>query len=1052
MSSLIPIFRTPETNKALREVDARTLDRQVNGRSNAIDRTTALNRLRVAAVTSFTELLGDRTVDAWLRTASAGPITPEPLAEECFASWQGFLNALGEVDSTPSIDDLFFFSIAGFLACKPHEVRDALRRPVFRTWLDGYLDALPRSLWIDRVRAYVSLAILLVVRQSNREDIEKGGAVLRQLAGFQRDTEARWLDQQENQKRDALTLLGFYHLAQSVIRVSEFLLSGTVSTNGRALPDVMAELRRLLVRAEEFLSLAGDSENTQWLVAASMGLVFLRGESIWIQSRGISQRIDQLLEELTQEGRPYPVFSLLPSQQEALRHAFLDRSKLAIVLQMPTSAGKTLLAEFAIVQTFDAYRDEARVVYIVPTRALATQIRRTLAEDLGPLGIRVSAAGSAFEEDPYELKLLSGTDGIIVTTPEKLDLMLRVHPDWFNSLRLVVVDEAHLLHDGERGVRLELLLANLRKEQPESRMLLLTPFMDNADQIARWLSRERGHSINVQWRPSRVLLGLANIIGKHNNWSFRVDWKDPYDSGDPPKSLTIPIGNTKSNVSSNTDRILFLGRKLKPLGTVLALYSASPADAEKAAWSFAKEFRPIATSSQSAQMRLAIALAQHEFGEDSRLADCLKRGVAYHHSSLSPILRYLIEDQIRSKTIGFVAATSTLAQGMNFPVATVLVHSVHKPHDGGTFSPSEFWNIAGRAGRVGMVERGLVVFADSNHKSHLNRYANELKNVLTSALLAILPELRPDRDLKEQYRNFKELRPFIQYLAHAAVSSTPARAIANLEEIIQQSLVNQQVQSPEDSRKLRTIARNYLQQLTGRQPGMLKVADETGLASFSFDELYAKLRNDRVLMSGPREVLEQGEAGLYKLVDILRWLPELDLALGFGAGDMNVQAVAEVINDWIKGHQVHEIAEIFPGSDTTTKRRKAAQYLYSTVSQTISWGAHAYLRGWLMSRPASEQIAPEDRMLPAYVQYGVHTPEAAVASLLGVPRPFAESMGQQYRERSGPLIPENAVAFQAYVESADDSIWQQVVERAGVTGVRSADIRKVFLQMHGMTV
>jgi len=95
---------------------------------------------------------------------------------------------------------------------------------------------------------------------------------------------------------------------------------------------------------------------------------------------------------------------------------------------MPTSTGKTLLAEFAIAQAFEAYKGQARVVYLTPTRALATQIRRTLSEDLRPLGIDVSTAGSAFEEDPYELNLLQMSDGVVVATPEKMDLMLRAHP------------------------------------------------------------------------------------------------------------------------------------------------------------------------------------------------------------------------------------------------------------------------------------------------------------------------------------------------------------------------------------------------------------------------------------------------------------------------------------------------------------------------------------------------------------------------------------------------------------------------------------------------
>jgi hypothetical protein len=555
----------------------------------------------------------------------------------------------------------------------------------------------------------VTIGILLIVRQSNRVDIEAGGSILRELAGFQRELEASWLDQQQNQKREALLLLSLYHLAHAVIRSAEFLLSGSVETDGRTSSDILPELRRYLVRAEEFLSLVGNEENSSWLVSVAIALMFLRASSVWVQSRGISERIDSLLTELTHSGRLHPVFSLLPSQQDAIRQAFLDRSRLAVVLQMPTSAGKTLLAEFAIAQTFDAYRDQTRVVYLVPTRALATQTRRTLSEDLGPLKISVSAAGSAFEEDPYELNLLAEADGVVVATPEKLDLLLRAHPEWFRTLRLVVVDEAHLLNDGERGSRLELLLANLRKEQPEARLLLLTPFMENADQIAKWLSRERGHAINVQWRPSRILLGLSRIEGQRGAWRFRVDWTDPYSTNGRPKPLTMPIGRVKGELgTNNTSRVLFLARKFQPLGTALAMFSASPS-------------------------------------------------------------------------------------------------------------------------------------------------------------------------------------------------------------------------------------------------------------------VYAKLRNDPILATGPQEIMRQGEQGLYRLLEALQWLPELNLALGFGPGRMEIRSVAKAVQGWIDGREVHELAPLFPGDDIATKRRNAAKYVYGTVSQSMSWGTHAYLRGWLMTGVSAEQ-PPEDKMLPAYMQ------------------------------------------------------------------------------------
>ncbi|MCU0527450.1 MAG: DEAD/DEAH box helicase, partial [Elainella sp. Prado103] len=857
---------------------------------------------------------------------------------------------------------------------------------------------------------------------------------------------------QENQKRDALKLIGFYHVAQAVLRTSEFLLVGSVTTDNRSVSDFAPELRRLLVRAEEFLEISSDTETLLWLKSVGISLVELRESSIWVQAKGISERVDRLLEELTEVGRSQPVFSLLPSQQDALRQSLLDRSRVAIILQMPTSAGKTLLAEFSIAQTFDAYRGRTRVVYVVPTRALATQVRRTLAEDLGPLGISVSAAGSAFEEDPYELQLLQDSDGVVVSTPEKLDLMLRAHPNWFNDLRLVVVDEAHLLGDGDRGVRLELLLANIRRELPEARLLLLTPFMDNAREIAAWLSQSRSHSISVQWRPAKILLGIATFSGRKPNRTLTIDWRNPFGRVSP-KSLSFPISIPANRTNNNTDRTVFIAKKFNSLGTTLALFSASPGDAEKAARDFAEEQSVLPKSNITPQLKVAIALARHEYGNNSKLSYCLERGAAFHHASLSPIMRYLIEDQVRARTIKFIAATSTLAQGMNFPVATVLVHSVHKPNNQGNFSSGEFWNIAGRAGRVGMVEKGLVIFPDKNHQEHLDRYSSELTTSLQSALLLILEQIRTDVSPKEQYRNHPELRPFIQYLAHAAANSSPSSAMANLDELIQQSLVNQQVKNSSEARKLRDVARKYLEELIAAKKGAgyLKVVDSSGLGSFSFDELFKKLRKDPVLGRGPSEILSLKEEGIYHLVDALRYLPELDLAVGFGQGEMDVQAVASLVQGWIEGKQVHEIAEVFPGTDSEAKIRKAARYIYSKISQTISWGTHAYLRGWFMRQPQeSTEISPSDLMLPAYIQYGVRTPEAAVASLLGVPRPFAEAFGEEFRRTNGELIPSEAGRFKEFVESADEQRWNSVVERSEVESVNPIDVRRVVRQMQGL--
>ncbi|MCT7973659.1 DEAD/DEAH box helicase [Laspinema olomoucense] len=1047
VDSLNSLYNTERIMEIIRDLDTAKLAKELEAPVDA-NIESASSTLRVAAIAAITDLAGDESLDSWLRQRGASTDDIEERAKQVFVQWNSYLNALVEVDQYPDIDDLTLFSFAGLLARRPNEVRDFLRRPTPRRWLDDLKSAIAGLPWLEQVRSYVSSAVLFVIRQESHADVQAAGETIRQLAELQRQVEAIWLEQQNNQQREALRLLSFYHVGQAVLRTSEFLLAGSVVTDGRSVSDFGAELRRLLVRAEEFLQTTSDWEGLLWLKSVGITLVELRESSIWVQAKGISERIDTLINELTKVGRDQPIFSLLPSQQDALRQSLLDPSRIAIILQMPTSAGKTLLAEFSIVQTFDAYRRRTRVVYVVPTRALATQVRRTLTEDLGPLGISVSAAGSAFEEDPYELQLLQDTDGVVVATPEKLDLMLRAHFDWFNDLRLVVIDEAHLLGNGDRGVRLELLLANIRRELPEARLLLLTPFMDNAKQIAAWLSQSRGQSISVHWRPAKIILGMAGFSGRTPNRKLTVEWTNPF--GANPKPLSIPTSVSAKETSSNTDRIVFLAKRFSRLGTTLAMFSASPADAEKAASKFAEQQEVVDSEQLTPQLKVAIALARHEYGEDSRLAYCLERGVAFHHSALSPIMRYLIEDQMRAKTINFVAATSTLAQGMNFPVATVLVHSVHKPQGKGNFSSGEFWNIAGRAGRVGMVEKGLVIFSQKSHQEHLERYTRELTESLQSALLLVLDKLSPNESLKDLYRNHSELRPFIQYLAHSAANSSPESAMVNLEELLQQSLANQQVRSSVEARKLRDVSRRYLQELTGRNIGFLKIADSTGLGSFSFDQLYATLQDDSVLKSGPREILSRRENGLSHLIDALRSLPELDLAVGIGTGQMSVQAVAELVQGWIDGKQAHELAEVFSGNDDEVKIRQAAKYLYGTVSQTMSWGTHAYLRGWSMGQPQrNSETDPSDAMLAAYIQYGVRTPEAAVASLLGVPRPFAEAFSEEYRQKFGQLRPLDASQFKEFVESADEQRWNAVVERAEVESISSSDMRRVVRQMQG---
>src|SRR5262249_34936864 len=106
-----------------------------------------------------------------------------------------------------------------------------------------------------------------------------------------------------------------------------------------------------------------------------------------------------------------------------------------------------------------------------------------------------------------------------------------------------------------------------------------------------------------------------------------------------------------------------------------------------------------------------------EMYSDVPMRALLKHRIAYHHAGLPPRVRIAVEEAIRARMIDFVFATTTLAEGVNFPFSTVIVQALalrEAPEKGRgaryhPVTPRSFWNIAGRAGRPGVDREGQAI-------------------------------------------------------------------------------------------------------------------------------------------------------------------------------------------------------------------------------------------------------------------------------------------------------------------------------------------------------
>lgn len=266
---------------------------------------------------------------------------------------------------------------------------------------------------------------------------------------------------------DLIELVALAELFDGVTQALLFWRTGDERAAGRA-QGRFAEAERL--------TLAAGTPDT-WLVVNSCREIFADStrSSTWrtfrrhVGSWGPLWR--RYLRTLAAQVRP--VVELWPSQRLALEAGLLDPSRPALVVRTPTSSGKTRMAEAAILDAISRDPGGACCVYVVPFRALATEVEAGLGATLGDLGIRVSSLFGGYESSDLEDFLLSSSD-VLILTPEKLDLVLRSDPAFRERVKLIVLDEGQLLGDeNARAVRLELLLVRLRRAAPTARILFL---------------------------------------------------------------------------------------------------------------------------------------------------------------------------------------------------------------------------------------------------------------------------------------------------------------------------------------------------------------------------------------------------------------------------------------------------------------------------------------------------------------------------------------------------------------------------------------------------
>ncbi|MDZ4859337.1 MAG: DEAD/DEAH box helicase [Candidatus Hydrogenedentes bacterium] len=370
--------------------------------------------------------------------------------------------------------------------------------------------------------------------------------------------------------------------------------------------------------------------------------------------------------------------TLLPVQEMAIKRHNLFSGR-NLLIQAPTSSGKTFIGEMAAIQT--ALRRK-KVIYAVPLKALAEEKFEDFRAKYAPYGIEVII--STRDRREFDGRLENGTFSIAVVVFEKLSQLLVRRPERLEEIELIVADELEILSDPDRGSEIEVLLTRILRSK--RRMIGLSAVIGYADKLAQWMDADL---LLHERRPIELRYGVLHEGRfKYRTYNEYAQAEEPLIHVQSESSWDVLTENVRAMAERGESCLVFVKAKH---------------EARRGAELLAGRVQlPGATAAIEALCKV------EQTHSRETLLDTLSAGVAFHNADLSREERKIVEEAFRKGAVKVLVSTSTLAVGMNLPAQNVFIASDKWQYDARFGMPwktpilrSEYENMGGRAGRIG---------------------------------------------------------------------------------------------------------------------------------------------------------------------------------------------------------------------------------------------------------------------------------------------------------------------------------------------------------------
>jgi hypothetical protein len=923
--------------------------------------------------------------------------------------------------------------------------------------------------WSTRVLSLSYKALEGLITRKSWQDISHSVDLINRLRKEQTDFENEYLNEvnEESRPYGAAELVSMYHFVKCIDILGQYLIEGRPNE-----PE-----NRIHYHIRYSLEFAEKSGN----ISLMMLYQFFEGladkmikNTIWHTTRGMNHWISEFNEFIAKKDDK-GVFELLYPQRESLINGqLLDPAHRAIVVNLPTSSGKTMIAEYRILAALNQFKERGGwVAYVVPTKTLVNQVYLQLNRDLGEVGLKIEKVSGAIELDGFETTLLENDRqtpqfDVLVTTYEKLNLLVRQDLGTTDErpLVLTVVDEAHNIEDANRGLNLEFLLTTINNDCSEANFLLMTPDISNSRDIAQWLARDRGKDIHLNlhwWQPNERIVGAIKVEGGRREYDFVLQTlstqKGTYQIGEE-----IPLEHfeeaelTWSQVKNSKKQIVTtLTPKLLDRNSPLIVL----AEQVRHTYDIAEKLYQQSDSvlNEDDDIELLKKFIESELGTDFPLKKYLDKGIAVHSSGLPGDIRYLVEDLMVQGKIRALAATTTIAQGINFPVSTILVGSYNYPMFG-PMPVRDFWNLAGRVGRTGQDKMGWIGIAarDENDLAAISRYVIDATRELSSQLSSAI-----QKAIEYEWDNLERLlyidenwSSILQYISHLRCETDQLEQfLAELEQNLEATLGYRELSS-DKKRFFRGIARDYAESIDLNHA---KQSDSTGFSTVSVRQMIGKLQREGLSRDDwdKNQLFSEQNQSLRNLVGIMMNTYEIRKSIEkiTSTGEsITHDSISRLISRWVNGATIDTLAQqLYPQEQNENRAiQLTTRALYSVIANAGTWGLAALQKmptSGLDWENMSENEIKRLANIPAYLHYGVNTDEGVLMRKNNVPRSIANQIGKVYKDTvGGDIFNQPTAEVSNWLTSQAVTVWE---EAKPVNSLLSgSEYQKIWKKLNGI--